>query len=267
MEIIQCAIISVFAVLSASGTAPWGGYLGKYLFQRPFIGGLVCGIVFGDVTEGIMMGAAMQLVYIGYMNVGGVQSIDMGIIAFPAVAIAMMSDIDTSTAIALATGLGTLFTALEMLCRTVIFTGAGAIMKRGCEEGDDVKMMVGFEVIPTICYVFARGVTSFILMYFGSDAVSALVNSLPSAVIDALSATGSWLPCIGIAVLLVYLVNNKLGLLVFAVGFAAAGYLGLTSTSIILFAALFAVIYFRTSAPAKSEPEGAEIADDDEEVM
>ena len=119
MRIIQCIIISIFAVLSASGTAPWGGYLGKYLFQRPFIGGLVCGMVFGDLRQGILIGAAMQLVYIGYFNVGGVQSIDMGIISFPCVAVTMMSGIDTGAAIALATGLGTLFTTLEMLNRTV----------------------------------------------------------------------------------------------------------------------------------------------------
>ena len=50
MRAIQCLIISIFAILSASGTAPWGGYLGKYLLQRPFIGGLICGIVFGDIT-------------------------------------------------------------------------------------------------------------------------------------------------------------------------------------------------------------------------
>lgn len=130
MRAIQCLIISIFAILSASGTAPWGGYLGKYLLQRPFIGGLICGIVFGDITQGILIGAAMQLVYIGYFNVGGVQSIDMGIISFPCVAIAMMSGIDTSAAIALATGLGALFTTLEMLCRTVFFPSAGALMKK-----------------------------------------------------------------------------------------------------------------------------------------
>ena len=122
MRAIQCLIISIFAILSASGTAPWGGYLGKYLLQRPFIGGLICGIVFGDITQGILIGAAMQLVYIGYFNVGGVQSIDMGIISFPCVAIAMMSGIDTSAAIALATGLGALFTTLEMISPTLFFS-------------------------------------------------------------------------------------------------------------------------------------------------
>ena len=264
MRAIQCLIISIFAILSASGTAPWGGYLGKYLLQRPFIGGLICGIVFGDITQGILIGAAMQLVYIGYFNVGGVQSIDMGIISFPCVAIAMMSGIDTSAAIALATGLGALFTTLEMLCRTVFFPSAGALMKKGCEEADDRKIFLGYWVIPTGVYILTRGATSFLLMYFGADAVASVINMLPANIMSAISATGSWLPCIGIAVLLVFLSNSGWGLLVFAVGFAAYGYLGLTSTSILLFAVIFAYMYYRSSgantAPATSDA-------DDEEVL
>ncbi len=266
MRIIQCIIISIFAVLSASGTAPWGGYLGKYLFQRPFIGGLVCGMVFGDLRQGILIGAAMQLVYIGYFNVGGVQSIDMGIISFPCVAVTMMSGIDTGAAIALATGLGTLFTTLEMLNRTVFLPSAGALMKRGCEEGDDTKIFMGFWVIPTVMYTLFRGVTSFLLMYFGADAITFVVNALPEKIMNAISATGNWLPCIGVAVLLVYLSNSIWGLLVFAAGFAAFGYLGLTSTSILLFAVIFAYLYYRSAGSVKSAvPTTSDF--DDEEVL
>ena len=264
MRIIQCIIISVFAVLSASGTAPWGGYLGKYLFQRPFIGGLICGIVFGDIQQGILIGAAMQLVYIGYFNVGGVQSIDMGIISFPCVAVTMMSGVDTSAAIALATGLGTLFTSLEMLNRTVFLPSAGVLMKKGCQEGDDRKIFMGFWVIPTALYTLFRGVTSFLLMYFGADAVTYVVAALPERVMSAISATGSWLPCIGIAVLLVYLSNSAWGLVVFAAGFAAFGYLGLSSTSILLFAVVFAYMYYRSSGGGKPAAPAASNLDDEE---
>lgn len=84
----------------------------------------------------------------------------MGIIAFPCVAVTMMSNIDTGTAIALATGLGTLFTSLEMLNRTVFLPSAGTLMKKGCEEGNDTKIFMGFWVIPTALYVVVRCFTS-----------------------------------------------------------------------------------------------------------
>lgn len=137
-------------------------------------------------------------------------------------------------------------------------------MKKGCEEADDRKIFLGYWVIPTGVYILTRGATSFLLMYFGADAVASVINMLPANIMSAISATGSWLPCIGIAVLLVFLSNSVWGLLVFAVGFAAYGYLGLTSTSILLFAVIFAYMYYRSSgsntAPATSDA-------DDEEVL
>ena len=107
----QCFLIALLTTFASSGSAPIGGYPLKYLFQRPFIGGFLCGLILGDVQKGIIIGCAMQLVYIGYFQVGGVGSMDMGIISFPCVALAIASDIDTTAAIALATGLATVFTS------------------------------------------------------------------------------------------------------------------------------------------------------------
>ncbi|MDE6898691.1 MAG: PTS sugar transporter subunit IIC, partial [Lawsonibacter sp.] len=56
---IQCALISLLTTFSASGSAPIGGYPLKYLFQRPFIGGLLVGMILGDVQQGVIIGCAM----------------------------------------------------------------------------------------------------------------------------------------------------------------------------------------------------------------
>ncbi len=117
MFAIQCALISLLTTFSASGSAPIGGYPLKYLFQRPFIGGLLVGMILGDVQQGVIIGCAMQLVYMGYFQVGGVGSMDMGIISFPCIAVAMTSGVDTTTAIALATGLATIFTSVDYAVR------------------------------------------------------------------------------------------------------------------------------------------------------
>ena len=113
----QCFLIALLTTFASSGSAPIGGYPLKYLFQRPFIGGFLCGLILGDVQKGIIIGCAMQLVYIGYFQVGGVGSMDMGIISFPCVALAIASDIDTTSAIALATGLATLFNSIDYVVR------------------------------------------------------------------------------------------------------------------------------------------------------
>lgn len=245
MFFIQCLIISICAVW-ASSFAPWGGYIFKYLFQRPFIGGLVCGIVFGDIAQGVIIGCAMQLVYIGYFQVGGIGAYDMGIIAWPCVAVAMLADIEITAAIALATTLSLMFSSLEIFLRNVICVSAGVLMKKGCEEANETKIFVGYWVIPVAMYTLMRGVGTFVMLYFGAAPLQKLVDIFPDWLMQALGAVGMYLPAVGIAALLVFLANDIWGLIFFAAGFSAFVFLGLNSLTIIFFAIVLAYMYYRT---------------------
>lgn len=257
MFLIQCLIISICAVW-ASSFAPWGGYIFKYLFQRPFIGGLVCGIVFGDVTQGVIIGCAMQLVYIGYFQVGGIGAYDMGIIAWPCVAIAMLADIEITAAIALATTLSLLFSSLEVFLRNVVCVSAGVLMKKGCEEGDDKKIFMGYWVIPVAMYTLMRGVGTFVMLYFGAAPLQRFITMFPDWLMKALGAVGMYLPAVGIAALLVFLANDIWSLVFFAAGFSAFVFLGLNSLTIIFFALVLAYLYYRTM-PVDGRPGAAKL--------
>lgn len=256
MFLIQCLIISVFAIW-ASSFAPWGGYIFKYLFQRPFIGGLVIGIILGDVERGIIIGCAMQLVYIGYFQVGGIGTFDMGIIAWPCVAIAMISNLEIPAAIALATALSALFSSFDVFIRNVVCVAAGNLMKTGCAEGDETKIFVGYWVIPVAMYILMRGVLTFVMLYYGAAPLEQLLANIPLWLTKGLSAVGMFLPAIGIAALLVFLADDIWGLLVFAVGFSAYVFLGLNSLTIIFFAILMAYFFYRTmNDPSRSSRYG-----------
>jgi len=256
MFFIQCLIISICSVW-ASSFAPWGGYIFKYLFQRPFIGGLVCGIVFGDITQGVIIGCAMQLVYIGYFQVGGIGAYDMGIIAWPCVAITMIADLEITAAIAFATTLSMLFSSLEIFLRNVICVSAGVLMKKGCEEANEAKIFTGYWVIPVVMYTLMRGVGTFVMLYFGAAPLQSLVSVFPQWLLDALGAVGMYLPAVGIAALLVFLANDIWGLIFFATGFSAFVFLGLNSLTIIFFAITLAYMYFRTMVGSDDRLKGA----------
>lgn len=60
---LQAIILGIFASLS-SMPGMGGTSIGNYTLGRPLVGGLVCGIVLGDIKLGIACGVAMQLVYI-----------------------------------------------------------------------------------------------------------------------------------------------------------------------------------------------------------
>lgn len=261
MFALQCALIALLTTFSASGSAPIGGYPLKYLFQRPFIGGLLVGIILGDVRQGVIIGCAMQLVYMGYFQVGGVGSMDMGIISFPCIAVAMTSGVETTAAIALATGLATIFTSVDYAVRALT-AAAGTAMKQAAEKNDWKGFSWWYVGFPTVLYLVERGVTSFILIYFGSGAVEAVVNALPTSLLSALSTVASWLPAVGMAALLGYLVSERWSFAFFIFGWACYGYLGLSTTGVIFFAVVVALLYYRTM----NRPAAAISADEEDEI-
>ena len=245
MFAIQCVLIALLTTFSGSGSAPIGGYPLKYLFQRPFVGGLLVGLILGDVQQGVIIGCAMQLVYLGYFQVGGVGSMDMGIISFPCIAVAMLSGIETTAAIALATGLATIFTTVDYAVRALA-AAAGNAMKKAAEQNNWKSFTWWYAGFPTALYAIERGLTSFIFIYFGADAVEAVVNALPASLLAALGTVASWLPAIGMAALLGYLVSDVWSFVFFIFGYACFGYLGLSTTGIIFVALVVALLYYRT---------------------
>lgn len=78
MEIswIQAALLGLFACLS-SMPGLGGTSFGNYTLGRPLVGGLVCGIILGDIQTGILVGIAMQVVYIALVTPGGTVSADV----------------------------------------------------------------------------------------------------------------------------------------------------------------------------------------------
>ncbi len=67
---LQAIILGIFACLS-SMPGMGGTTIGNYTLGRPLVAGLVCGIVLGDIQAGVLVGAAMQVVYIALVTPGG----------------------------------------------------------------------------------------------------------------------------------------------------------------------------------------------------
>ena len=65
-----------------------GSSIGNYTLGRPLIGGLISGLILGDVTTGIMVGVALQVVYIALVTPGGTVSADVRAISYIGVPLA-----------------------------------------------------------------------------------------------------------------------------------------------------------------------------------
>ena len=58
--------------LLAAFVAKWSNnLLGQALTERPLVAGLIAGLFLGDVQTGVLVGAALEAVFLGMVDVGG----------------------------------------------------------------------------------------------------------------------------------------------------------------------------------------------------
>jgi len=53
------------------GNSTWLAGVGYYTLYRPLVAGTLVGLVLGDPVQGAIMGATINLIYLGFISAGG----------------------------------------------------------------------------------------------------------------------------------------------------------------------------------------------------
>jgi len=277
MEIswIQAALLGLFACLS-SMPGLGGTSIGNYTLGRPLIGGLVCGIILGDITTGILVGAAMQVVYIALVTPGGTVSADVRAVSYIGIPLAMIAiksyglDAGSADAQALAVSFGSMVGTLG----TVLFYGTATINLAwqhvgwtAVEKGDYKKLYVVDMVLPWISHILCSFIPTLIMCKMGAPMVDLIKAYLPmdGIAMKTLFTVGSLLPCVGIAILLKQIVTKAIDFIPFFFGFTLAAALGINLVSATVIAGMFALINYRIKMLSINKPATADVDFDDDE--
>lgn len=278
----QAAILGLFACL-CSNSCMAGQAVGNYTIGRPLVGGLVCGLLLGNLKLGIACGVAMQLVYIALVTPGGTVSADVRAISYIGIPLAMVAITSKglaptgSSAADLAKSVGTLVGTIG----TVLFYAVATLnlvwQSFGWKDVQNGKLGKLYSVNfgwPWISHAIFSFIPTMLLTYYGSTAVIALRTALPmdGIAMKTLFTVGGMLPCVGIAILLRQIVSKPVDFIPFFVGFTLAASLHLNLVSVTVVSLLFAVIFYEvemakgssnTPTPGMSTAGGDD--DDDEE--
>ena len=276
---VQAAILGLFACLS-SMPGLGGTTIGNYTLGRPLVGGLICGLVLGDLKTGIMCGVAMQLVYIALVTPGGTVSADVRAVSYIGIPLAMVAvhsqglSATSAGAADLAKSMGTLVGTVG----TVLFYGTATMNLvwqhmgwKAVEQGKFKKLYAVDWGWPWASHLIFSFLPTLIMCKLGASAVTALKTALPMDGIPMMTlfTVGSLLPCVGIAILLKQLVNNVLDFVPFMVGFTLAASLHLNLVSCAVISLIFALLFYELDmakiARKTSVAQAVEADDDDDE--
>ena len=239
MEIswLQAIILGIFACL-ASMPGMGGTVIGNYTLGRPLVGGLVCGIVLGDIQSGILIGTAMQVVYIALVTPGGTVSADVRAVSYIGIPLAMIAvkSLGLDPASPAGIGLATSFGSMVGTLGTVLFYGTATINLawqhigwKAVEEGNFHKLYFVDMGLPWISHIICSFIPTVVMCLYGQDAVEAIKTYLPmdGIAMQTLFTVGALLPSVGVAILLKQVVNDVMDFIPFFLGFALAAGLGL----------------------------------------
>uniref|UniRef100_UPI00359C8BBB PTS sugar transporter subunit IIC n=1 Tax=Thomasclavelia spiroformis TaxID=29348 RepID=UPI00359C8BBB len=121
------SIITVILIIIVALLAGMEGVLDEFQFHQPLVACTLIGIVSGHATEGIILGGSLQMIALGWANVGAAVAPDAALASVASAIIMVLgleggsTDVQTaiSTSIAVAIPLSVAGLFLTMICRTI----------------------------------------------------------------------------------------------------------------------------------------------------
>ena len=223
---------------------------------------VLVGIVMGDMKTAMIVGASVQLIYLGIVAAGGNQPTDPCLASYIAIPIAIASGLDTNAAVALAVPVGLLGSQVTNL----VYLLNGFFVERAdeaAEKGNDRGIALWGIYVPFVVRVLLIAVPVAIANYFGSTILSNVMNNIPTWLTNGLSAMGACLPAVGFAIITNLIAKPKYVIFFFA-GFFMVQYTGI-STIPLLLAGVFVTFLYVTFTRTGNQSLDDEDDDDDDE--
>lgn len=240
------------ALLATMGQWWFFGPVTKCLVY-PLTTGFLVGIFMGDPMTGMLAGANIQLIYLGWISAGGTMPSNTIVAGIFGTAMTILSDSDPTMAVTFAipfSMLGLLLNQVYMTVNAAWIHQADKLLDKGNLSG--VRLM---NFVPSFCMAFLLyGIPAFLLVYSGSSWAQQLINFVPENVISALEVVGGIMPALGIAMLLNYLGKRNLIPWFFG-GFFLTVYSGLSLTAISIFSAIIALVMYLNSNKGSEQTE------------
>lgn len=239
VSILQAALIALYYCLGESAW-PFGSMGTWATIDRPLVAGLFVGLILGDPVQGTIIGATINIMYLGVISAGGSLPSDSSMAGILGTAFALIGGLGVDAALGLAVPLGVFGSVVWTLTMT-LQCFLIPLADKWVNEGKANRLQVANLWIPYAVKWVIRFAAAFSIIYFGQGLVVNISNSLDGPILNALSVMGGLLPAVGIGLMLLTIFKGEARLFFF-LGFLAAAYLGLNAIATSLIFGIIAVL-------------------------
>lgn len=242
MSFITILLIAVVALL-----AGMEGILDEFQFHQPIVACTLIGLVSGYLEEGIILGGSLQMIALGWANIGAAVAPDAAL-ASVASAIIMVKGlggatdaqtvIDSAIAVAIPLSVAGLF--LTMVCRTLAIPIVH-FMDAAAEKGN-FRGIETWQIIAILMQGVRIAIPAVALCYIPAEAVQSALEAMPAWLADGMSIGGGMVAAVGYA-MVINMMATKETWPFFALGFVVACISEITLIGLGVIGVVIALVY------------------------
>lgn len=245
-------VIQIILVLIVAFLAGIEGILDEFQFHQPLVACTLIGLVTGNLVPCLILGGTLQLIALGWANIGAAVAPDAALASVASAIILVLSGqgkAGVASAIAIAVPLAVAGLLLTIIVRTLA-TAIVHFMDAAAQEGNIRK--VEFWQIAAICMQGLRiAIPALLIVAIGAGPVRDLLASMPTWLTDGLAIGGGMVVAVGYAMVINMMATKEVWPF-FAIGFVLATVSQITLIGLGAIGVALALIYLALSKQGAS---------------
>ncbi|MDQ0204789.1 PTS mannose/fructose/sorbose transporter subunit IIC [Pectinatus haikarae] len=212
-------IILLFLVAAVAGM---GSVLDSFQTHRPLVACTLVGLVLGDITMGIILGGTLELIALGWMNIGAAQSPDSALASIISAMLVIIGNQPIATGIAIALPVAAAGQVLTVIARTITVMFQHAADKYA--ESGNFRAIDFCHIGALVIQALRVSIPVLLIALFVSPAgVQNLLALIPAFITTGLKVASGFIVVVGYA-MVINMMGAKYLLPFFFLGFVIAGF-------------------------------------------
>ena len=248
--------ISIVLVIIGAFLAGMEGVLDEFQFHQPLVACTLIGLVTGQLEAGIILGGTLQMIALGWANIGAAVAPDAALASVASAIILVLGGQGTagvSTAIAVAIPLAVAGLFLTMVVRTL--SVACVHRMDAAAEKANFKGVEIWHIIAMAMQGLRIAIPAGALLFIPATTVQNFLTSMPAWLTDGMAIGGGMVVAVGYAMVINMMATKEVWPF-FAIGFCVAALSDLTLIALGAIGVSLALIYLTLSESGGSSNGG-----------
>jgi PTS system mannose-specific IIC component len=217
MNTLQLILLVIVAAIAGMGSV-----LDEAQFHRPLVACTLVGLVLGDIQTGIILGGTLEMLALGWMNVGAAMAPDAALASVISAVLVIVGKQSIGAGIAIAIPIAAAGQVLTIFVRTItVFFQhlADKYAEKANTRGIEMCHIAGL-LLQGIRVAVPAAIVG---MLAGTDAVNAALAAIPPVITRGLQVSGGFIVVVGYA-MVINMMEIKSLMQFFFIGFLLAAF-------------------------------------------